>query len=140
MNEDAKLESLAKRLGISAAERLDVEETARKVLAGLRQAPAPRRTWIEAHWLRMAATVVLLVGGSVVVSRLIPGGRPRVEVNSHPPHLVADDLGDLNADELRDVLGQFDEMIGQDSVVSDNSDLRELDAPQLKAVLRSMEG
>jgi hypothetical protein len=74
MNEDAKIESLAKRLGSAAAERLDVEATARRVLADLRQAPAPRRTWIETHWLRIAAAVVLLLGGSVVVSRLIPGG------------------------------------------------------------------
>jgi hypothetical protein len=61
-------------------------------------------------------------------------------VSSHPPHLVADDLGDLSADELRDVLVQFDDMLGRDSVVSDSSDLHELDAPQLKAVLRAMEG
>jgi hypothetical protein len=55
---------------------------------------------------------------------------------------VADDLSDLSTDELRDVLSTFDEMIRTDSVaVPDSStDFRELDAQQLRAVLRSLEG
>lgn len=138
MTDDAKFESLAKRLGASAAERLDVEATARRVLAGLRQASPRRRAWIEVHWLRIAAAVVLLIGGSFVVSRLIPGGH--TDVGPHPAHLVADDLSDLSTDELKNVLVQFDEMMGSDSVVPDSSDLRELDAQQLRAVLRSLEG
>jgi hypothetical protein len=55
-------------------------------------------------------------------------------------HLVADDLGDLSADELKDVLDQFDEIVGSASLMLDSTDLRELDAQQLRAVLRSLEG
>ncbi|HKA60032.1 MAG TPA: hypothetical protein VKD28_15530 [Gemmatimonadales bacterium] len=134
-NGDARLESLAKRLGASAAERLDVEATARKVLAGLRERPAARRTWIAEHWLRIAAAIVLLIGGAIAVRRIVP-----VDSGNEHSHLVADDLGDLNAEELRAVLVQFDEILGSDSVVSDSSDLRELDAQELRAVLRSLEG
>lgn len=135
MNDD-RLEALAKRLGASAAERLDVEATARKVLAGLREQPAPRRTWIEVHWLRIAAAIVLLIGGGFAVRRIVPVGAG-TEQHSH---LVADDLGDLSADELKDVLDQFDEIVGSASLMLDSTDLRELDAQQLRAVLRSLEG
>ena len=135
-NGDARLEGLAKRLGASAAERLDVEATARKVLAGLREQPTTRRAWIEVHWLKIAAAIVLLIGGGIAVRRIVPIGSG-TEQHSH---LVADDLGDLSADELKDVLDQFDEIVGSASLMLDSSDLRELDAQQLRAVLRSLEG
>jgi hypothetical protein len=135
-NGDARLEGLAKRLGASAAERLDVEATTRKVLAGLREQPKSRRTWIEVHWLRIAAAILLLIGGGIAVRRIVPVGSS----NEPHSHLVADDLGDLDVEELRAVLVQFDEILGSDSVVSDSSDLRELDAQELRAVLRSLEG
>ena len=135
-NGDARLEGLAKRLGASAAERLDVEATARKVLAGLREQPATRRAWIEVHWLRIAAAIVLLVGGGLAVRRIVPVD----PADAQHTHLVADDLGDLTADELKDVLDQFDEIVGSASLMSDSTDLRELDAQQLRAVLRSLEG
>ena len=135
-NGDARLEGLAKRLGASAAERLDVEATARKVLAGLREQPSSRRTWIEVHWLRIAAAIVLLIGGGIAVRRIVPVGSG-TEQHSH---LVADDLSDLSADELKDVLDQFDEIVGSASLMLDSTDLRELDAQQLRAVLRSLEG
>jgi len=135
-NGDARLESLAKRLGVSAAERLDVEATARKVLTGLREQPTPRRTWIEVHWLRIAAAIVLLIGGGFAVRRIVPVD----PVDEQHSHLVADDLGDLSADELKDVLDQFEEIVGSASLMLDSSDLRELDAQQLRAVLRSLEG
>lgn len=138
MIDDSKLEGMAKRLGAAAAERLDVEATARNVLAGLRAAPPRRRTWIEVHWLRIAAAFVLLLGGSFVVTRLIPRGG--TQIGSHPAHLVADDLSDLTTDELKAVLNQFDALVDSTSVVSDSSDLRELDAQELRAVLRSLEG
>jgi len=138
MIDDAKLEALAKRLGTTAAERLDVDAVARKVLAGLREKPVRRRTWIEVHALRVAAALVVLLGGSFVVTRLLP--RSGTEIGSHPAHLVADDLSDLTTDELRAVLNQFDDLVDSTGVVSDSSDLRELDAQELRAVLRSLEG
>ena len=136
MNDEDRLESLAQRLGQRAAERLDVEAAARRVLAGLREKPVRHRTWIELHWLRIAAAVVLLVGGGLVVRQILPSDF----VGAHSNHLVADDLSDLTTDELQDVLDRFDEMVGVNTVVPDSSDLRELDAQQLRAVLRSLEG
>ena len=136
MNNDAKLENLAKRLGASAAERLNVEATTRKVLAELRQAPARRRTWIEVHWLRIAAAVVVLIGGGLTVRRILPVPPVREQTN----HLVADDLGDLSVDELKDVLDRFDELLDSNGAGVDSTDLRELDAQELRAVLRSLEG
>ena len=140
MNSDARLESLAKRLGTEAAARLDVEATARKVVEQLREQPVRRTTWVPQAWLRIAAALVIVVGGAVVVSRRTPEYRPGV--SSHGAHFVADDLNDLSADELRDVLAAFDEIISSDSVAvpEGSTDLHELDAQQLRAVLRSLEG
>jgi hypothetical protein len=137
MNGDERLEHLAKRLGNAAAARLDVEATARKVVAQLREQPARRASWIQPAWLRIAAALVIMVGGAVAVRQSIVRA-----TNSHPAHLVADDLNDLSADELRDVLTSFDELINNDSVAvpEGSTDLRELDAQQLRAVLRSLEG
>lgn len=138
MNDEDRLESLAQRLGQRAAERLDVEAAARRVLAGLREKPVRHRTWIELHWLRIAAAVVLLLGGGLVVRQILPVND--IGRGGHSNHLVADDLSDLTTAELQDVLDRFDEMVGVNTVVPDSSDLRELDAQQLRAVLRSLEG
>jgi len=134
-----RLESLAKRLGTDAAARLDVEATARKVVERLREQPVRRTVWIQQTWLRIAAALVIVLGGTVVASRMFPS---RSEVGAHAAHLVADDLNDLSTDELRDVLAAFDEMISSDSVAvpEGSTDLHELDAQQLRAVLRSLEG
>ncbi len=137
MNDDAKLEGLAKRLGARAAERLDVEATARKVVERLRE--QPRRTvWITATWLKIAATLVILVGGAFALRQVWSGSQS----GDHIAHLVADDLGDLSTDELHAVLAAFDDLITADSVAvpESSNDLRELDAQQLRAVLRSLEG
>jgi hypothetical protein len=139
MNDETQIEHLAKRLGTAAADRLDVHETARKVVERLR-APAPRARGMQPTWLRIAAAVVILVGGGMLVGRLIPERGPAI--GTHGAHFVADDLKDLSADQLRDVLASFDEIINTDSVVSPDSagDLHQLDARQLREVLRSLEG
>jgi hypothetical protein len=138
MNDDARLENLAKRLGATAAERLNVEATALKVVERLREQPARRTVWIHETWLRVAAAVVILVGGALAVRQVWPGPGS----DQHIAHLVADDLSDLSADELQTVLTSFDDLVTVDStaVPEDSTDLRELDAQQLRAVLRSLEG
>jgi hypothetical protein len=141
MNGDARLEGLAKRLGHRAADRLDVDAAARKVVERLRERPAPRLVWVQQTWLRIAAAVVMVVGGAVIASRVTPGRRPGVSPE-HVAHFVADDLSDLSADELQDVLASFDEIISSDSaaVPEGSTDLHELDAQQLRVVLRFLEG
>ena len=93
--------------------------------------------WVQQTWLRIAAALVIVLGGGMVIRQnLVRTG------SAHAAHLVADDLNDLSTDELRDVLTTFDEMISSDSVAvpEGSTDLRELDAQQLRAVLRSLEG
>ena len=137
---DARLESLARRLGAAAAERLDVHATAQSVVERLREQPAPRASWMQPAWLRIAATVVVLVGAGVVWAQLTPGHSP--PASGHVAHYVADDLNDLSADELRDVLTSFDQIISSDSAVvpDSSSDLRGLDPQQLREVLRALQG
>jgi len=136
MNGDERLENLAKRLGSAAAARLDVEATAQKVVARLREQPARRIAWVQQTWLRIAAALLVVLSGAALVRQTL------VTRNTHAAHFVADDLRDLSADELRDVLATFDQIINSDSVAvpEGSTDLHELDAQQLRAVLRSLEG
>src|SRR5262245_60690036 len=140
MNEE-RMEQLARQLGARAAERLDVAKTARQVVERLREQPreAPRATWIQPAWLRIAAAVVIVVGSGALLRQVIPRGG--AVAGQHGAHYVSDDLRDLSADELRDVLGSFDEILGSDSVADpDTTDWRGLDAQQLREVLRALEG
>jgi len=138
MNEDAMIDA-AKRLGTGPAARLNVDATARKVLERLREQPARRPTWNPGQWLRIAAALVVVMGGAYAIHQVWP---TRENVG-HAAHFVADDLNGLSTNELQDVLERFDEMIGGSGTaaqVEGSGDLRELDPQQLKRVLRSLEG
>ena len=126
MNEE-KLIQAAKQLGARAAERIDVEATARKVLERLREQPAPRISWIRQSWVRIAAMVIVLVGGVLVFA---PGP------DQEPAHFVADDLRDLSTDELRSLLTSFDQILDESVVPDSTADLPELDTQQLRELLR----
>jgi hypothetical protein len=138
MNADARIERLAKRLGQRTADRLDVDATARRVVERLREQPIRRQAWIQQTWLRIAAALVIVLGGTALVVRqsLVTSDA------GHTAHFVADDLNDLSTDELRDVLTTLDELISSDSVAvpEGSTDLHELDAQQLREILRSLEG
>jgi len=139
MNDDARLEETARRLGATAAERLDVERTAAAVIERLRAEPRSesRWSWRQPSWFRIAAALVILVGGGLIGRRLlVPSGTGGHEV----AHLVSDDLGDLSADQLRDVLSTLDETLDLGRTTQPEADLEDLDAQQLRAVLRSLEG
>ena len=136
--QDARLQELAKKLGSSAAAGLDVDAVARTVVARLREQPAARPVWQRPEWLRIAAALVVLIGGAVAVRHTWPEQGDA----DHSAHFVADDLSDLSTDQLRDVLGRFDELVGSTALPENGggADLRELDAQQLRQVLRSLEG
>jgi hypothetical protein len=134
-NDDAKLEDIAKRLGAHAAERIDVEKTARAVVERLREQPAARAPWVQAAWLRIAAALVIVVGGAIAVRQVGPRNEQHVAA-----HFVADDLNDLSADELRDVLATLENTLDSTALPDGNAEMDELDAQQLRAVLRSLEG
>lgn len=136
MNEDAKLHEQARWLGAAAADKLDVERIAAAVVERLRSEPArpTRPAWIQPAWLRIAAMMLVLVGGGLVLRQVW------TPTTGHVAHLVRDDLSDLSADQLRDVLTTLDETLDLDSTTLPEADLEDLDAQQLRAVLRSLEG
>lgn len=136
MNEDARLHETARRLGTAAADKVNVDRIAAAVVQRLRSEPAHagRPTWVRPAWLRIAAAVLVLVGGGVVVRQM---GGP---TGTHEAHFVTDDLTDLSADQLRDVLNTLDETLDLGSTTLPEADLDDLDAQQLQAVLRSLEG
>jgi hypothetical protein len=132
---DVELERLASRLGLKAAERLDVERTAAAVLERLRADRAARRPWhIQPAWLRAAALVVLMVGAGLVVrGRWFPG-------RTDSGHYVREELQDLSADQLREVLGSLDQTLNNATVEPVDDDYSDLTTEQLQALLQSLEG
>jgi hypothetical protein len=134
--DDAALRQLAARLGVRAADRVDPAAVGRVVVARLRApavvplaGPVRRRSPV---WLRLAAVLVVLAGTGVVARRLLPVPDPA-------PRLVADDLTDLGADQLTELLGSLDQALGGAAAPPDDG-LDDLDAEQLERVLRAMEG
>jgi hypothetical protein len=130
-----QLSELAKRLGMRAGERLDVERTTQAVLARLREPVRQRPTWVRPAILRIAAMIVVLIGGVVVLK---DRGATAVHRGA-AAHLVADDLDDLSNEELQNVLAGFDQLLDSTTAPT-GADLNELDAQQLQTVLRSLEG
>ena len=131
MNEQ-ELERLAQRLGNDAAERLDVEATARAVIERLREPAEEKKrvTWIRPEWLRVAAALAILLGAGVVLQEI--GGRVM------PSHYVLEDLSDLSAAELTVILSSLDRTLDGDSTEAP-LDLERLSPTQLQALLRSLE-
>lgn len=136
--EDPRLQELARKLGVQAGERLDVEKTAQAVVAGLRR-PARIRTrtwleWTEPAWVRAAAMVVLLVGIGVVM-------QPRTDVVRgawEDPSARA--VQDLSADQLTRVLDELDQPVDVTVPAPEDAGLEDLSEPQLRALLKSLEG
>jgi hypothetical protein len=137
--DDAKLEQLARRLGAGAAERLNVERVAGAVVERLRTEPevgrhGPSPWWRQPRWLRAAAVVVLMIGVGMVVRGRLPTG------SRHQAHYIVEDLEDLSANQLREVLSTLDETLQAATPPSLEDDLNDLTTEQLQALLRSLEG
>jgi hypothetical protein len=135
---DDDLRPLARQLGASAADRLNVERIAAGVVQRLRVEPPVRQSrlpwWGQPGWLRAAAALVLLAGAGVLV-RGWTGGP------SHPPHYMADDLRDLSTDQLREVLSSLDQTLAEPSSIEpSDDDLNDLTTEQLERLLQSLEG
>ena len=134
--QDAELREIAQRLGTRAGERLDVEATAQAVLARLREAPAVRPVWRRPAWLSLAAALVLLLGVPMAV-RLRHEEVRRSAVSLVAPGGV--DVTDLSPDQLRAVLKTLDEVTDDETGTADPG-LDDLSAPELRRLLRSLEG
>ena len=134
--EDPKLQELARQLGVRAAERLDVERMAQTGVAGLRR-PARATAWLvrtQLAWVRAAAMVVLLVGIGVVMQ---PRTQPVRGAWEDPP---AGAVQDLSADQLTRVLDELDQPVDVTAPASEDAGLEDLSEPQLRALLKSLEG
>ena len=135
---DAKLQELAQRLGVGAAERLDVERTAQAVVTRLRDAPrltVTARLGIQPAWLKIAAAVLLLLGAGLVTRGL----RHEPRMTSTLVGSVAEDLSDLTPPQLRETIASLDLPWGQESWPVDTG-LEGLSADELRALLRALEG
>lgn len=136
--QDGELRKLAQRLGAGAAERLDVERVASGVVERLRAQPAiqgARVRWMRPGWLRVAAAVVLVIGAGVLVR-----GWNGANGTRHPAYYVVDELQDLSADQLRQVLGSLDQTLNDPAAEPSDEDLNDLTTDELRALLRSLEG
>jgi len=145
MNDDAtlqddKLQEVARRLGARAAERLDVEGTAQAVVARLRTEPrAEIRVlgWIRPAWLRIAAMLVIVVGGGVVALNV----RTSPHTTPLPAASAGGELSELSGEELRVVLEALGHPGSEAQPVSaQDVGLEDLSAPQLRALLESLGG
>ena len=132
MNEH-EMERLAQQLGKRAAERLDIEATARAVLERLREQPARRIGWTPPEWLRIAAVVILLLGVGVVLQQT--GTSRAQEVASYE---IAD-LRELTTAELEQVLATLDQTLTVDATDLGDVNLDELTPAQLQSLLQALE-
>jgi hypothetical protein len=134
------LRAVAERLGRAAAERVDVERTAERVVARLREdarRARRRRRWLPPMGLRIAATLVIVAGVGLVARGLwrpVPGPLA-------PAEATTGELSDLSAAQLRELLGAVDRSAAdQDVVLAQDVGLEDLSAAQLRALLSSLEG
>jgi hypothetical protein len=135
---DAMLRDVAQRLGLRAGERLDVDRTTAAVLRRLRTPSRGVARWrIAPGWLRIAAVGIALVGAGLAVRGDVLR-RPRGVAQVEPP---TGELNELSPDQLRAVLEIVAEPAGGSATVSTQEPgLEELSAPQLRALLASLEG
>lgn len=135
--DDARLVQVARGLGERAADRLDVERAARGVVARWRAEPRhptrPALFGIAPAWLRIAAALVLVVGGAVALG-IWRGG---VRGLAAPTEIV--DLSDLSAGELNELLSSVAETPGAEPVLPQDVGLDDLTASQLRVLLESLE-
>lgn len=136
---DAKLQELAKRLGAHAAEHLDVERTARAVVAGLRERPrATAWGWIVMRptRLKIAAMLVLALGVGIVARGAWRGPMPQGAVVVP----LEDDLSGLTAEQLREAIDSLDQLPADEGAGDADWGGGGLSAAELRALLRALEG
>jgi len=136
--DDAGLREAARRLGVRAADRLDVRRTAQAVAARLREerhAPRSRgaRLWSSPGWLKIAAALVIVAGAGVVARavRHAPSGL------AAPVETV--DLGDLSVAQLRELLQSVEQPRAAEQVPWQEVGLEDLSPAELRTLLASLE-
>ena len=130
--DEKQLTEIASRLGSDAAQRLDVDGVAQRVVAELRARPAHVSWWRGTPVLRAAAVVAMLVSGGVMVNRL---GN---DANGRPWLAAPVGLEDFSATELAEVLDSLDQITPVYQLAP--ASLDDLDETQLQELLAAMEG
>ena len=135
--DDAGLREVARRLGVRAADRVDVERTAQAVVARLREeqrAPLRRAwTWSQPVWLKIAAALVI-VAGSGLVARAV-----RHAPSGLAAPVEAVDLGDLSVAELRELLQSVEQPGAVEPLSWQDVGLEDLSPAELRTLLASLE-
>ena len=137
---DEELRHAARRLGATAADRLDVERTAQAVLSRLRAGDDPARgpiRWMQPAWLRAAAVVVVVLGAGVVFRATHPPLHPVVgDSTSGGPDVLAG----VSRGALQTVLSDLNEPLDLPGVVhAGDAGVEDLSEPQLQSLLKAME-
>lgn len=136
MSDDRNLEQMARGLGASAAERVDVERVAARVVARLREdrdaGRSPERLWWRTPAvLRAAAAVLVLAAGGLVARSVLVRQGPELAA-SFPA------LAELSTAELEEVYDSLSFETPLHEVVAVG--LHDLTEEQLRELLRLMEG
>ncbi|HKI95859.1 MAG TPA: hypothetical protein VJ992_11280 [Gemmatimonadales bacterium] len=136
--DERDLERMAARLGVAAAERLDVDATAEAVLRRLRaERPLPLR--LIRRWrpiVAIAATLTVAALGGGLIYRASTGAEPGPMVTVQPPTVPS--IEALSAPQLDQVLDSLDiEAPAHEHLAAS---IEDLDASQLKDLLQRMEG
>jgi hypothetical protein len=145
--DDARLRRVAQQLGAAAAERLDVEGTARGVLERLRrEARRSARPWgLAPAWLRAAAAAAA-VAGLGVAGALLRGAAHRAPGGENLAAPASAELRELSADQLRELLQAVTEPAAPGArgaaavVATQDVGLDDLAVPELRDLLQSLEG
>jgi len=113
-----------------------VEATAQAVIERLRAERAAGERiglWLPRQWLRIAAALVIVVGGGAVALRIM--GSSHQSFASAPA-----DLDGLSTDQLKQVLDGVGESGGEAVVSVQDVSLDDLNTVELRALLESLEG
>ncbi len=133
--EDPELERLARGLGAAAAERLDLDRTVQGVLGRLKSARVEERPlWAQPRVLRIAAAVIVLIGGGFAARALLqPSPAPVAAARG------GSEVDDLSADQLSQLLPALDSA-GDAADAPDEGGIEGLSATELRRLLAAMRG
>lgn len=131
---DGELVAAARRLGDQAAAQLDLDRTARGVVARWRHERASTRPfWSSPALLRLAAALILLVGGVLIWRNVYV---PRAETVAVVPNDAG--LEGLSADQLQALLPAVEQSTSAIEMTAGDAGLEGLTPDELRSVLLSM--
>lgn len=131
---DAGLIEAVRRLGDRAASQLDLDRTARGVVARWRrERNSARPFWSSPALLRLAAALVLLLGGALIWRSV---NAPRAQSVAVVPSDAG--LEGLSADQLQAILPSVEQPTPAAEMTASDAGLEGLTPDELRSVLSSM--